>query len=137
SDGTGLVYIFRIVLNIIIILYSIKLKLFYNSKRFIVIYFLFIIGALTHYMFPVGLISITRPFRYFYVFQTIMFAYFLYYLYRTKLKNIIHGQYHALMYYGLIIVFIVVFDMSQITADDNSHIWYQFFFNQSIHGYPG
>lgn len=136
SDGTGLVYIFRILLNILIILYSKKLKSFYNSKRFNIIYFFFFVGLLTLYMFPVGYISLTRPFRYFYIFQSIMYAYFLYYLFKTKLKDSQRGTFHALMYYGLIFIFISIFYLSIITSNEDSSFWYQFYFDQNIYGYP-
>ncbi len=86
-------------------------------------------------MFPVGAIAITRPFRYFYIFQTIMYAYFLYYLYKTKLKNTLQGSLNALMYYGLIIVFLGIFYLSQITSNEYASLWYQFFFDHSIRGY--
>jgi len=136
STGTGLVYLFRILLNITVILYSKKLKLFYNSKRFNIIYFFFFIGLFTMYIFPVGYIAITRPFRYFYIFQSIMYAYFLYYLLRTKLKNVQLGTFHALLYYGLIVIFLGVFYLSIITSNEDSTLWYQFYFDQNIYGYP-
>lgn len=135
-EGTGLAYIFKIILNVGIILYSKKLKLFYNNKRFNIIYFFFFIGLVTLYMFPAGFIAITRPFRYFYIFQTIMYAYFLYFLYKTKLKDTPQGTPHALMYYGLIVIFLGIFYLSQITANENDHLWYQFYFDQNIKGYP-
>jgi hypothetical protein len=136
STGTGLAYLFKIILNVGIILYSKKLKLFYNSKRFNIVYFFFIIGIITTYMFPVGFISFTRPFRYFYIFQSIMYAYFLYYLYKTKIKNTTYGTTHALIYYGLIVIFLGVFYLSIITSNDDNSFWYQFYFDQNINGYP-
>src|SRR5690606_21240437 len=81
SDGTGIGYIFKIIFNIIVILYSKKMKLYYNNKRFNILYFFYFIGLVTFYIFPIGLISITRPFRYFYIFQSVIFAFFLNYLY--------------------------------------------------------
>lgn len=131
-QGTGLAYLFKIILNVGIILYSKKLKLFYNNKRFNIIYFFFFIGLVTLYMFPAGYIAITRPFNYFYIFHTIMYAYFLYFLYKTKLKDNPQGMPHALMFYGLIIVFLGIFYLSQITANENDHLWYQFYFDQNI-----
>ena len=136
NDGTGLVYIFRIVLNVVIVLYSSKLKMFYNSKRFNIIYFFFFIGLITSYMFPGGYISFTRPFRYFYIFQSIVYSYFLYYLYKTKLKKLSEGKFHALLYYGLVIIFLGIFYLSQITSNENAHSWYQFFFEHDVNGYP-
>lgn len=136
SKGTGLVYLLRIGINIIIILYSTQLRLFYNSKRFTIMYSLFIVGLVTFYMFPIGLISITRPFRYFYIFQSIMYAYFLYYLYRTKLRDSKLSNINTIMYLLLIVVFISIFLVSIISATDDSHLLYQFYFDQRIDGYP-
>lgn len=136
SEGTGLVYIFRIVLNVIVILFSKKLKLFYNSKRFNIIYFFFFIGLLTMYVFPVGFISLTRPFRYFYIFPSIMYAYFLYYLFKTRLRGTRIGSFHAILYYGLIFIFLGVFYSSIITSNENASFWYQFYFDQNVYGYP-
>lgn len=136
SQGTGLAYLFKIILNVVVILYSKELKLFYNSKRFNIIYFFFFIGLLTMYMFPVGFISITRPFRYFYIFQSIMYSFLLYYLFKTKLKNTNRGPFHALMYYGLIFIFLGVFYSSIATSNEDASFWYQFYFDQNIYGYP-
>jgi hypothetical protein len=136
SDGTGLVYLFRIILNVTIILFSTRLKLFYNSKRFNVIYFFFFIGLLTMYMFPVGFISLTRPFIYFYIFPSIMYAYFLYYLFKTRLRGTRIGSFHAILYYGLIFIFLGVFYSSIITSNENASFWYQFYFDQNVYGYP-
>lgn len=136
SDGTGLVYLFRIILNVTIILYSTRLKLFYNSKRFNIIYFFFFFGLLTMYVFPVEFISITRPFRYFYIFPSIMYAFFLYYLFKTKVRDTQRGYVHAIIYYGLIFIFLGVFYLSIITSNENASFWYQFYFDQNIYGYP-
>lgn len=136
SDGTGLVYIFRLILNVLIIIYSKKLKNYYHSKRFIIIYFFFFIGIIFLYIIPVGAIAIRRPFQYFYTFQMIMYAYFIYYLYKTKKKSFKYGMIHALMYYGILIIFIGIFYFSLVTSDNESHLWYQFYFNQEIYGYP-
>lgn len=136
ADGTGLVYLFRIILNVTIILYSKRLKSFYNSKRFNIIYFFFFIGLLTMYVFPVGFISITRPFRYFYIFPSIMYAFFLYYLFKTKLRDTRRGSVHAIIYYGLIFIFLGVFYLSIITSSEDASFWYQFYFDQNIRGYP-
>jgi hypothetical protein len=136
SSGTGLVYVFRLSFNIIIVLFSNKIKQFYNSKRFNIIYFIFIIGLLTFYMFPIGYISITRPFRYFYIFQSIMYAHFLYYLYRVKLKKSTLGSTYTLMYYSLIVIFLVVFYTSIILSSEEASYWYQTFFEQKNIVFP-
>lgn len=135
-DGTGLAYLFKILLNILIISYSKKLKIYYNNNRFNIIYFFFLIGLITMYMFPVGAATFTRPFRYFYIFQSIIYAYFMYYLYKTKIKGSTLGKRHAIIYYGLIIIFLGIFLLSQIISNEDAHLWYQFFFDQNIRGYP-
>ena len=116
--------------------YSKRLKLLYNNKRFTIIYFFFIVGIIIQNIFPVGLIAITRPFRYLYIFQTIMYAFFLYYLYKTKLFNNTDSKSHTIMYYGLIIIFCGIFYLSIITSNQDASTWYQFYFEKNIYGYP-
>jgi len=136
SDGTGIGYIFKIIFNIIVILYSKKMKLYYNNKRFNILYFFYFIGLVTFYIFPIGLISITRPFRYFYIFQSVIFAFFLNYLYRNKTNGTLYGQLNALVFYVAIITFLAMFYISLFTANDSSHIWYHFFYENNFYGYP-
>jgi len=123
NEGTGLGFLFKLFISIIIILYSRKLKIFYNSKRYNIIYFFFFLGLLTFYVFPPGAISISRPFRFFYIFQMIMYGYFAYFLYSTRA---IKGRLE--LFYFIIITFLGMFYLSQITANIDSHKWYQFYF---------
>lgn len=131
SEGSGFGYLFKIVMNIVVILYSLKLKKFYNSRKFIIFYSLFFIGLLASYTFPTGAVFLTRPFRYFYIFQPIMYSYFLYYLYhrRKHLENLV-------LFWGIIISFLGLFILSQYNATDDSHSLFQFFFQYHINGYP-
>jgi hypothetical protein len=131
NQGTGLAYLFIIMVNILIILYSKKIKAFYKGKRFLIIYFFFFLGLITSYVFPSGLISFTRPFRYFYVFQPIMFSSFTYYLY----KNRNDGK-NYLLFLGVITAFLGIFFLSQYSADKFSHSLYQFYFQHNFEGYP-
>lgn len=123
NSGTGIGFLFKLFISIIIILYSKKLKIFYNSKRFNIIYFFFFLGLLTFYVFPPGAISISRPFRFFYFFQMIMFGYFTYFLYSTRA---IRGRLELFCF--IVIAFLGMFYLSQITANADSHKWYQFYF---------
>ncbi|MCI3936494.1 EpsG family protein [Chryseobacterium aahli] len=127
SEGSGIAKYFKILLNLIIILYSTNLKKYYNSNRFIIIYFFFFLGVITTYIFPDGAISLSRPFRYFYIFQPIMYSYFLYYLYKKKIieKNF-------LLLVGIIILFACIFLLSQYSATENSHSLYQFYFQKLL-----
>jgi hypothetical protein len=124
--GTGMAYRFIIIVNIIIILYSKKLKNFFNSKRFNIIYFFYFFGLITFYMFPLGAIALTRPFRYFHVFQTIMLAYFTYYLLHSNI-NVIKNKILACI---LIVCYLGIFYLNHILATPDSHLWYQFYFQE-------
>ena len=132
SGGTGLAYLFKIGVNLIVILYSTKLKQYYNSKWFNIMYFFFFIGLMTSYMFPIGAVSFTRPFRYFYIFQPILYAYLGFYLYKKRAD----GR-KLILFLLLIIGFSGIFFLSQYTATEDSHSLYHFYFQQeNIMGYP-
>jgi hypothetical protein len=122
--GSGVAYYFRILLCIVIIVYSKKLKQFYKSKWFNIIYFLFFLGLLIQNIFPLGSIVITRPFRFFFIFKGIMFAYFVFYLLKSKSPN------YYLFGVSLIIVFVAIFYLNIVNADENSHLWYRFYWEQ-------
>lgn len=124
-EGTGLAYMFRILVWVIIILYSRKLKSYYNSKKFNIIYFFFFFSLLSFYIFPNGIVVLRRPFSYFPVFQTIMLAYFVYYLFR---KN--SFRFNRLLAYALIIAFIGVFYLNMLGATERSSILFQFYFQK-------
>ena len=123
--GTGLAYMFRILVWVIIILYSRKLKSYYNSKKFNIIYFFFFFGLITQYIFPEGVIVFTRPFRYFYIFQTIMLAYFIYYLFKNN-----DFSFNRLLAYALIIAFMGIFYLNQINLPENNSTWFRFYFQE-------
>jgi len=132
KQGTGLAYLFKIGVNLCVILYSTKLKEYYNSKWFNIMYFFFFIGLITSYMFPIGAIAFTRPFSYFYIFQPILYAYFGYYLYKKRTD----GR-KVILFLILILAFSGIFILSQYTATENSHSLYQFYFqHDEILGYP-
>lgn len=122
DTGTGLAYLWRIFINVVIIIYSLKLKKYYNSRWFNIVYFLFFIGLITSYIFPNGLIAFTRPFAYFYIFNSIMFAYFTYYLY--KHKSIIND----LLYYFIIISIISIFIFNQFISGIYTQSLFKFYF---------
>src|SRR5690606_22024889 len=109
DSGSGLAYFFKLLLNITIIIQSKKLKLYFNRRRFKIIYSLFFIGLLFFYIFPIGSISFTRPFRYLYIFQTIMYSYYAYYLY----KNYKRQPIYLFLLIIIIMTFIGIFILSQ------------------------
>lgn len=123
SSGSGIAAYFKLFLNVIVILYSVKLKAFYNNKWFNMIYFFFFFGLLIYSIIPTGAIVLSRPFRYFYIFKTIIYAYFGYFLYRTK-----KIEFRLFFFYFLIITFLGIFYLSQITSNPDGFRWYKFFF---------
>ena len=132
SEGSGIATAVKILFNFVIILYSPQLKKYYNSKRFILIYFFFFLGLLTTYIFPSGAISLSRPFRYFYIFQPIMYSYFLYFLYKNRVKSE-----HFFGFIAVLLLFSMIFILSQLSATENSYSLFQFYFQIPIHnGYP-
>ena len=124
-EGTGLAYMFRILVWVIIILYSRKLKSYYNSKKFNIIYFFFFFSLLSFYIFPNGIVALRRPFSYFPVFETIMLAYFVYYLFRSN-----SFRFNRLLAYALIIAFIGIFYLNMLGATERSSILFQFYFQK-------
>lgn len=124
-EGTGLASMFRILVWVIIILYSRKLKSYYNSKKFNIIYFFFFFSLLSFYIFPNGIVVLRRPFSYFPVFQTIMLAYFVYYLLKSN-----SFRFNRLLAYTLIIAFIGVFYLNMLGATERSSILFQFYFQK-------
>ena len=97
--GSGIAYSFKILLSVIVIIYSTKLKKYYNNKWFTIMYFLFFIGLLTENIFPPGSVVLTRPFRYFFIFKGILYAYFVYYLIKSNSKNNFFFSYWNNLYF--------------------------------------
>lgn len=125
SRGTGLAYLFKIIVWVMIIFYSKKLKSFYNNRKFNICYFFFFISLLFFYVLPEGTISLSRPFRYLYIFQTIMLSYFIFYLLRCN-----SYRYNKVLAYILIIAFCGIFILNQVTAPTDNYVWYKTYFEQ-------
>ena len=131
EGGTGIAYMFRIGFNVLVIFFSAKLKEFYNSRWFNIVYFFFFIGLITFYMFPKGAILFTRPFRYFYIFQSIIYSYLGYYLYRKRSDGLMF-----LILFIMLVGFLGIFLLSQYASNEDSHSLYRFYFQYNIYGYP-
>lgn len=124
-EGTGFAYVFKIICNVVIILQSRKIKEFYSfNKRFVIFYNLFVVGVLFFgYIFPEGIIGLSRPFRYFYLFQNIMFAFYAYYL----LKN--RTWLNTTLLIMLLLGFTIIFYYGVLSAKLGNHFFYQFCFD--------
>ena len=79
TTGPGL-YVFML-LDALIIWESVKMKAFYNTKRFTIYYNLYYWGMIFQ-LFLMNNMVLARPVRFFRCFKLLMIAYFLYYLYK-------------------------------------------------------
>lgn len=123
--GTGIAFIVKLIIDAVIISYSNKMHQFYNCRKFNILYILFIISLFVFYCFPDYVISFSRPFRFFFVFRTIMLGYFAYYLWKHKSKN---GN--ELLLIATMSIYIGLFILAQVVCNENSCLWYQTWFNQ-------
>lgn len=123
--GSGLAYIYKTIIWILIILYSKRLKRFYRFSDFNIVYFLFFIGILAEYSIPTGMVLFSRPFRYLYIFKTIMLAYFVYYLLKDK-----STKYNKVLALIIIISFIAIFYLYQVNLPTDNTSWYRFYFQE-------
>jgi hypothetical protein len=80
---TGIGFLLLATIDVLIILYSQKIKNFYNSKLFVIIYNIYFFGTLMRITFAESII-LQRPFRYFRYFSLVVVAYFLYYLQKNS-----------------------------------------------------
>jgi hypothetical protein len=87
SANTGIGFLLLAIIYIIIILYSNKMKNYFNSKRFVIIYTLFFLGTIVHIIFAESII-LSRPLRYFIYFELIVASYFIYYLFKNAKLSI-------------------------------------------------
>lgn len=83
---TGFRFYCFLIIDIIIILYSKKLKNYYKTAAFKVFYNLYYFGAITQILFTTNLV-LARPFRYFRYFMLVISAQLLYFLYNKRTKT--------------------------------------------------
>ena len=82
TAGNGLSVRLLFWVNLIVIFYSDKLKSFYNSRKFTIIYNIGFWGGFFQQLCTNNL-ALARPFRYFKLFTMMNIAYLLYYLYKN------------------------------------------------------
>lgn len=124
KGNTGIAYWTRFLIHCIIIFYSERMRLFYNSKRFNIVYTIYFLGILAAYAIPQDRAILSRAVLYITFWGSIMMGYLVYYLSRSKEKN---DNYIMI---GLIFLVVCIFMGSQIVANKYSSVWYQFYFNQ-------
>lgn len=96
----GVGYIMTIVLYIIIIVYSKRMKQFYASRTFNIMYDLFYIGVLCEFLFR-GSMMLNRITYYFNGFKTLFIAFILYFLYKNRKQD-------RMIFYSYIIIWVIL-----------------------------
>ena len=127
KSGTGIAFLAKLIIDLIIIFNSNKIIKFYDSSKFKTYYFLFIVALFTFYCFPDSVISFSRPFRYFYVFRTLMLGYFSYYLYRNRNIGL-----NGLCLFFISCLYLSLFLFNQVFAKPEFCVWYQTWFNYTL-----
>lgn len=125
SSGTGMAAVAFDLVSLTIIIYSKRLKVFYNSSRFVMIYNLFFLGILLKAALPTGVISLSRPFRILYMCNPIVLSYFVFYL-----RHSIDFKYNKLISQLVVCLYIGIYYVNHILSTPDSHLWYQFYFNK-------
>jgi hypothetical protein len=113
-SDTGIGFLAAIIIDILIILYSSKLKVYFNSKRFVIIYILYFIGTISQIIFA-GTVVLLRPFRYFSFFKMILAAYLLYFLFKES-----KIYYNRMVLIVLIIIFLSLLGATIYRGDTNT-----------------
>ena len=113
----GFTLVSSVIIDIIIILYSVDLKKYYNSKKFIIIYNLFLFGEVLNVALMTSYI-LARPFRYFRYFKLIIAAYLLYYLLKNRYKNI-----NMILFIVLVIIYLLMFIAIPFYSPESKYLY--------------
>ena len=123
----GMTDMFQLLIYVIIILQSRKMKSYFQSDFFNILYDLFFIGACLGYVF-IGSMMFGRVILYFTNISFIMLGYVLAYLYRTWRYSL--GNLYS---YVLLILFVgVLFGRIMLHASENT-TQYVFYFQEELH----
>lgn len=95
----GISLLSSMMIDVIIISYSTKMKSYYNNHKFLCYYDLYFVGVIAYMLFANSYILL-RPFRYFKFFKMIISAYLLYYLFKNgkSPKNVLAFIVFILLY---------------------------------------
>ena len=96
--GLNLVVISGLLIDVFLILYSKKMKDYYNNNKFLCCYDIYFGGMCANLIFAKSYILL-RPIRYFRFFKMIISAYLLYYLYKNG-----HSKKNVIVFFILIIL---------------------------------
>ena len=122
NSVVGITRLLNLVVNLLIVVNSKKIKNHFQSDLFNILYDLFVIGTCLSYVF-MGSMMLQRVIVYFYHTQFIVLAYALCYLYETRKQNFIQ-----LFQYGVVSLFIFVSYSSFIYhCKDNTGAYVSYF----------
>lgn len=127
NNKWGITRIFNLIVNIIIVINSKKIKEYYKSDLFNILYDLFIIGICLGYVF-LGSMMFQRIIVYFNHTQFIVLAYTLCYFYETRRQKI-----SQMLTYSLLALFCLISYGSFIYNCKNNTGAYVSYFQESLH----
>lgn len=114
GDGWSVRLLFLI--NMAVIIYSDKLKKFYNNRKFIIVYNLGFWGAFFQQLCTNNL-AFARPFRFFKLFTMLSIAYLLFYLYKNG------GSVQNVIVFFVIIIFMILMFVATIINEPFYFFW--------------
>ncbi|KAF5074568.1 EpsG family protein [anaerobic digester metagenome] len=124
KGNTGLGFIVSLLIDIIIILNSKRIKLFFNSSRINIFYNLYFIGVFFRILFA-GSIIFLRPFLYFTYIKHIIAAYALYYLFKNR-KSLLN----QIFLFSLILLHLIYFSSYFFNGEEYKSL-FRFFWQGS------
>lgn len=127
NNKIGITRILNLIVNIIVVLNSKKIKEYFHSDTLYILYDLYIIGICLEYVF-LGSMMLQRAIVYFSHTQFIIWAYTLCYLYQTRRQSI-----PQLLKYSIVALFILTSYSSFIYNCTNNTGAYVFYFQTGLH----
>lgn len=119
----GVSFLLTLALDFIIIIYSNRMKAFYNNDRFLCFYDLYYVGVVSNMLLANSFI-LQRPVRYFRFFKMIIAAYLLYYLYKNA-----NSKVNVFVFIVMIALFLLLYVSLFRYSADACYI-YRFFWQQ-------
>ncbi len=126
SAAYGITDIITLCIYILMISSSGRVKKFYNSHKFNLIYDVAFIGILLNYFFA-GSMMLQRINLYIYIFIYPLFAYYLNYFYTDKKSLWCRQRYYAVIFYFVLLFTRIMMSMTTNTAQ------FVFYFQENLH----
>lgn len=125
ETNTGIGFLLAVIIDVIIILYSDKMKNYFNSKLFVIIYILYFVGIIAEIVVA-GSIVLARPFRYFTYFKLIVAGYLIYYLFKNAKLS-----FNQLVLFLVVVLYCMLFGALLYRGETNTS-QFQFFWQANI-----